>query len=310
MSSRKLGILILCMATAICGGALGQSPGTPRFDGERAFGHLVAQCDLGPRPPGSEALAELREMIGALAGENGLAVAELCFEAVNPLTGEKVELCNVVVSAGPSGGERLWLGAHYDTRPVADHDPDPGQREEPILGANDGASGVAVLMHLMEIFGERPPPAGVDLIFFDGEDSGVPGEPRTFCLGSARLAATWRDFGNPLANGTPRGLIVLDMVGREGLTIHQEGYSMRGAPGLTRQVFQRAAVLGLDAFVPDRGPVVFDDHVPFLEAGIPAIDLIDFDYPQWHTLADRPDACSAESLRQVGVLATDLIYAP
>jgi hypothetical protein len=282
----------------------------PVFDGEAALEHLTAQCDLGPRPPGSKALGDLRTMIHDLAREHGLSATNLCFEAVSPMTGENVELCNIVVSAGPAGGERLWLGAHYDTRPVADQDPDPAHRDQPILGANDGASGVAVLMHLIEILGAQPPPAGVDLIFFDGEDSGVTGDPRTFCLGSARLAATWRDFGSPLANGTPTGLIVLDMVGREGLVVHQEYYSLRGAPDLTRRVFERAAILGLGAFVPDRGPAVFDDHVPFLETGIPAVDLIDFDYPQWHTLADTPDACSAESLRQVGVLVTNLIYRP
>lgn len=310
MSSRyarivSAGLLIGSLASAAVG-----DDAIPVFDGERAFEHLVAQCDLGPRPPGSETLADLRNLIHDLARENGLSAVDLCFEAVSPLTGETVELCNIVVSAGPPGGDRLWLGAHYDTRPVADQDPDPAHRDQPILGANDGASGVAVLMHLIEVFGAQPPPGGVDLIFFDGEDSGVTGNPRTFCLGSARLAATWQDFGSPLAGGTPMGLIVLDMVGRKGLVIHQEGYSLRYAPDLTRRVFDRAALLGLGAFVPDRGPIVFDDHVPFLEAGIPAVDLIDFDFPEWHTVADTPEACSPESLRQVGFLVTDLIYRP
>ena len=310
MSSRTASIVSACLLIGAFASLAPAAEEVPVFDGQRAFEHLIAQCDLGPRPPGSEPLAALRTLIHDLARENGLSAVDLCFEAASPLTGETVELCNIVVSAGPPGGDRLWLGAHYDTRPVADQDPDPAHRDQPILGANDGASGVAVLMHLIELFGAQAPPGGVDLIFFDGEDSGITGNPRTFCLGSARLAATWQDFGSPLAGGTPTGLIVLDMVGREGLMIPQEAYSLRYAPDFTRRVFDRAALLGLGAFVPARGPVVFDDHVPFLEAGIPAVDLIDFDFPEWHTVADTPAACSAESLRQVGVLVTDLIYRP
>lgn len=270
--------------------------------------HLTAQTDLGPRPPGSKALADLRRMITELARAHGLRAVTLCFDAVDPQTGDPVEICNIVVQAGPEGGERLWLGAHYDTRPVSDQDPDPERRAVPIIGANDGASGVAVLMHLMEIMGDKPPTEGVDLLFFDGEDSGVSGDPRSFCLGSARLAATWQDFGNPLATGTPSGLIVLDMVGRKGLAIRQEAYSLGSSPEWTLAVFARADELGLTAFIPERGTPVFDDHIPFIEAGIPAVDLIDFDFPEWHTTADLPEACSPESLEQVGRLVTDLIY--
>jgi len=237
-----------------------------------------------------------------------LRAVTLCFDAVDPQTGQPVELCNIVVQAGSEGGERLWLGAHYDTRPISDQDPDEARRGEPLIGANDGASGVAVLMHLMEIMGEIPPPQGVDLLFFDGEDSGVVGNPRSFCLGSARLAAAWQDFGNPLATGVPRGLVVLDMVGRRGLTIRQEAYSLGTSRDWTLEIFARANSLGLTAFVPERGTAVFDDHVPFIEAGIPSVDLIDFDYPEWHTTADTPETCSPNSLEQVGRLVTDLVF--
>lgn len=308
MSSRSLTAALVLFLGAVPA-ALPAAP-VPVFDGGRAMELLVAQCDLGPRPPGSEALGELRTMILEAADEQGLRAVSLCFDAVSPITGETVELCNLVVSAGPPGGDRLWLGAHYDTRPIADQDPDPARRNEPILGANDGASGVAVLLHLIEILGANPPPGGVDLIFFDGEDSGLTGRPRTYCLGSQRLAATAGDFGNPLAEGRSRGLIVLDMVGRRGLSIPQEIYSLRGAPELLERVFARAAELELDAFIPEPGAAVFDDHVPFLEAGFPAIDLIDFGDSAWHTLADRPEGCAPESLGQVGRLVTDLIYRP
>jgi len=285
-----------------------QSSAVPEFDGQQAMSWLVQQCDLGPRIPGSPGNRALRELILDQAASLGLSASALCFSAGNPAAEGEVELCNVVVSAGPPGGDRLWLGAHFDTRPFSDLDPDPARRQEPLVGANDGASGVAVLLHLMEIFSAQPPTRGVDLLFFDGEDSGAAGKPLEFCLGSQHLARTWQDFGNPLSTGTPEGLIILDMVGDKDLAIPQEEYSRRYSPDLLARVFDRAAALGLSAFVAEPGPAVYDDHVPFLQAGIPAIDLIDFDYPLWHTTGDVPAACSPASLEQVGILMVDLIY--
>jgi hypothetical protein len=301
------GILCLLLAAPAPGGV---SEGTPDFSGDRAMELLTAQCDLGPRTPGSMGNRQLREMIVDLAQKHGFKAHSLCFEATDPMSGEPVQVCNIVVSAGPEGGERLWLGAHYDTRPVSDLDADPEKRSIPLTGANDGASGVAILLHLIEILGADPPSQGVDFLFFDGEDSGLAGDSSGFCLGSRRLAATCRDFGNPLSLGTPRGVIVLDMVGKKNLQIPMEAYSMVNAPEWTEAVFDRARRLGLAAFVPERGHAVYDDHVPFLEQGIPAVDLIDFDFPEWHTTGDTPDICSGASLEEVGRLMVDLIYHP
>lgn len=290
--------------------ACAQEDAPATFAGDRALELVVAQCELGSREPGSPGNLRLREMIGEMAREMGFPVWKQCFTAVSPLTGAEVELCNVVVSIGPKGGNRWWLGAHFDTRPVSDRDPDQDRRQEPLVGANDGASGVAVLLHLMEVLAAAPPAEGVDLIFFDGEDSGTQGDPLGFCLGSRQLAAVCRDFGNPLAQGEPRGLIVVDMVGKVGLAIPREAYSQTNAPELMSRVFDRAAALGLDALVDEPGPAVYDDHVPFLQQGIPAVDLIDFDFPQWHTTGDTPAVCSARSLGQVGNLLLDLIRRP
>jgi len=308
---RRCGLLLV--VTAIGTGlalpaAWAQEP--PAFSGERAMELVIAQCELGPRIPGSAANAQLRKLIVAMAHEAGLRATSLCFEADDPQTGAPLELCNIVVSAGPSGGDRLWLGAHFDTRPICDKDPDPAKQSLPVTGANDGGSGTAILMHLIELLGTAPPPTGVDLLFFDGEDSGTAGSVEGFCLGSGHLAASWQDFGGPLAEGVPRGLIVLDMVGDRTLTIPREGYSDRYAKPWLDHVFQRAEELGLPAFINDVGPAVYDDHLPFLRQGIPAIDLIDFDYSPWHTDGDRPEACSGESLGQVGRLMVDLIYFP
>lgn len=299
-------VTLLLASTVAAGGAAA----VPVFDEKRAFALLEEQCALGPRPPGSPALEQLRLLIEERAAAHRLPAVRLCSIQPDPLGDGDLEVCNIVVSAGPPGGERLWLGAHYDTRPVSDRDPDPERRSEPLLGANDGASGVAVLLHVMEIVGENPPPGGVDFIFFDGEDSGATAVPGTYCLGSQHLARTWRDMGSPLAAGEPRGLILLDMVGKKDLRIPMERLSLGWAPGWTRAVFARARDLGLPAFVSEPGLAVTDDHEPFLRVGIPAVNLIDFDFPQWHTTADTPAVCAPESLGQVGRLLVSLIYAP
>ncbi len=272
---------------------------------------LVKQTEMGPRTPGSKGNLLLRDTIINKAQQGNLRVSTHAFESPMPMGNSPVELCNVVVSAGPAGSEsgpRLWLGAHFDTRPVCDRDPDLTLQGQPLVGANDGASGVAVLLHLMELMMADPPSVGVDLIFFDGEDSGLSGEPGTYCLGSQRLASTRGDFGNPLNGVHCEGLILLDMIGDRDLFIPMEGYSLRYAPDFTHRVFQRALDLDLPAFSMSPGPSIFDDHVPFLQQGIPAVDLIDFSFPHWHTTSDTPETCSPSSLQQVGLLVTDLVY--
>ena len=265
--------------------------------------------------PGTSGNRELRQLILTMAKDLGFPATTVCLMINDPLSGKEIEICNVVVTvpaagAGSSTVGPLWLGAHFDTRPICDQDPDPAKRGLPVPGANDGASGTAVLLHLMELMGQQAPATVVNLLFFDGEDSGPAGDASGFCLGSSHLAQTWQEFGSPLAGSAPRGLILVDMVGGRGLQIPMEGYSLRNAPDWTIAVFDRAASLGLTAFVAREGRPVYDDHVPFLAQGIAAVDLIDFDYPQWHTVADVPAACSPNSLWQVGTLLWDLIQHP
>ncbi len=281
----------------------------PPFDGERAMELLVAQCDLGSRSMGTPGNRKLQEMIEETASAAGLSVRRHCFQTTDPITRQSVQACNLIVST--SGMEpRLWVGAHFDSRPVSDQDPDPALRSQPLVGANDGASGTAVLLHLIEILGRNQPAQGVDLFFFDAEDSGHSGSAGEFCLGSQALVATREDFSSAMPSGSTRGLILLDMIGKRGLRIPQEAYSMRYAPQWVEEVFARAEELGLPAFERSPGPPVFDDHIPFLKAGIPAVDLIDFDFPEWHTSGDTPETCAPESLEQVGRLLVDLIYRP
>lgn len=291
-------------------GVAGRVAAVPAFSGDRALELVRRQCGLGPRTPGSPGNAALRRLITETATRAGLSVVSDCFDAPLGPGGRAVEACNLIVSAGPAGGRRLWLAAHFDTRPWADQDPVAARRGQPVAGANDGGSGTAVLLCLLELMGRQAPPQGVDVLFLDAEDSGEPHDASGFCLGSRHLAGNLGTFTSPLSGATPRGLVLLDMIGGVGARVPQEGFSLEHAPDWTEAVFARAAELGLGMFDAVPGRSVFDDHVPFLGAGVPAVDLIDFDYPQWHTADDTPARCSAASLAQAGRLVTDLVYRP
>jgi Zn-dependent M28 family amino/carboxypeptidase len=249
--------------------------------------------------PHDAALAFLVKRARALADQVELEE----FPALSPPYPRGVKLTNVVARFGPTRTPRVLLCAHWDSRPRADADPDSTRRNEPVLGANDAASACAVLLHLAELLHARPPALGVDLVWFDGEDGGIEGSMNTYCLGS-------REHVRRLGQRRPAYVILLDMVGDRELTLPMEAYSLARAPELVRAVWGRAERLGLAAFIPEPHAAVYDDHMPFLEAGIPAIDVIDFDYPYWHTVEDTPDKCSAQSLATVGELLVDLVYAP
>jgi Zn-dependent M28 family amino/carboxypeptidase len=196
----------------------------------------------------------------------------------------------------------VLLGAHWDSRPLADEETDERRRAQPVLGANDAASACAVLLTLAEMFADTPPAVGVDLAFFDGEDAGLPDSLTTYCLGSAEFARRLDEL--------PAYAIVLDMIGDRDLEIRPERHSMVASPAIQRYVWDRARRLAIDVFVDEPVVVVYDDHVPLIEAGVKAIDLIDFDYEFWHTVEDTPEKCSAVSLGLVGELVASLVYEP
>ena len=222
----------------------------------------------------------------------GASVSAQPFDAVIS-DGDTLHLVNIIGNYRSRSRERVLLGAHYDTRPRADRDPDAALRAKPIIGANDGASGVAVLLEVARLLGSAEPPVGVDLVFFDGEDWGKEGSIGDYLLGSKHFATHLRGY-------RPRAVIVVDMVGERGATFPVEGFSQAAAPALCDDVFTIAARLGVSQFKREPGPSIIDDHVPFMQAGFPAIDIIDFEYRCWHTLADTPDKCSSESLGAVG----------
>jgi glutaminyl-peptide cyclotransferase len=293
-------VLVLAATLQVLACGCGQSE--PTFTGEHAWEYLTRQCGYGPRVVGSSAHDSTRALIVDRLSACGARVSVQRFEVPDPYAPRTMELRNIIGSFFPDREKRVLLAAHYDTRPWADQESDTTLWDQPILGANDGASGVAVLLELADVLAAQPPSGvGVDLVFFDGEDYGKEGELRFYLLGSRYFAAN-------LAGYRPRCGILLDMVGAADAEIGKEGYSLQRAPDLTDELFGRAAELELTVFVPENRSPVIDDHLPLQQAGIAIVDLIGLPYPYWHTLADTPDKCSAETLRQVGTLITNFIY--
>ena len=185
------------------------------------------------------------------------------------------------------------IGTHYDTRSWADRDQREDRRNTPIIGANDGGSGVALLLELAATWKSEPPPIGVDLIFFDGEDFGRGKDWDDYFLGSKAWTRDYPDY-------KPEWGVIVDMVGDASLEIKQERDSVSRAPAIVSNFWQAAERVRASAFVDRRGGHILDDHTAFLNKGIPVILLIDLEYPWFHSTEDTPDKCSAESLGQVG----------
>jgi len=272
------------------------------FSGRRAYDHLKAQCDFGPRNPGSDGHRRCGEFLFSALKKTADTVQTQSFTMTYGSPPRNSEGTNFIASFRPLDPERILLCAHWDTRPWADKDPDPDRRREPILGANDGASGVAVLLEIARMLHDAPPKIGVDIVFFDGEDAGRPNSERDWIQGSSSYASRLKPGYHP------RFGILIDMVGDADLEIYKEINSCSFARAVVDKVWDKAAELSLKTFHSDARHAMLDDHLPLLEAGIPCIDIIDFDYPYWHTMGDTPDKCSAASLEQIGCLLAAVIY--
>ena len=275
--------------------------GIPEFDPKRAFAHLEKQCAFGPRHPGSEGHQRCLIYLVEEFEKSSDTVIQQPFLFSDPKNRQTHTLTNVIASFGTSP-KRILLCAHWDTRPWADSDSDPKNWNEPILGANDGASGVAVLLEIAYILKNNPSPVGVDIVLFDGEDSGLQGQNETWCQGSRFFARSRQLTHLPMYG------ILLDFVGDKDLHFPVEVNSRCFATEIVDRVWGKALELGLPAFDLSPGYEMIDDHLELLKVGIPAIDIIDFDYPYYHTLEDTEDKCSPESLGIVGTLLLHLIY--
>jgi len=270
--------------------AAASPPTRSAFDGDRAYADLTAQCALGVRPPGSAGHAACLELIQKRLTPNVDKVVLQPFTYADPARHVTLHLTNILGIINPKATKKVMLFTHWDTRPTADMDLD--HKTQPILGADDGASGTAAQLELARVFHAKRPAIGVILLFVDGEDWG-PGEEKMY-LGARYFAAHPGLY-------KPDYAILLDMVGKKDVTIYREGRSQTWQPDLNDKVWKAAADLGYAANFPDSVKyTIGDDHVPFHNAGIPAIDLIDFDYAYWHTLGDTADKCSPQSLKAVG----------
>ncbi len=254
------------------------APAPPRtFSGDQAYAHVLEQCALGPRPTGSPAHRAAGDAIIAHLRQWDWTVETQEFPYRN------TTVRNIIGRAG--SGPVVIIGAHYDTRRSADME-DPSQ---PVLGANDGASGTAVLMELARALDKDRLQHEVWLAFFDAEDNGNL-DGWEWCVGSTYMAEH--------LTVRPRAVVVVDMVGDADQQFYFEHNS---DPALLQELWQIAATLGYtDTFIPEYRWTIYDDHVPFARRGIPAADIIDFDYPYWHTTRDTPDKVSPQSLERVG----------
>lgn len=267
------------------------------LDAERAFGYLTKICDIGPRISGSEGMDRQQRLISEHFTKLKANVRFQSFDAAHPASGNPVRMNNMIVSWDPAATKRVLLACHYDTRPRADRDDPLRAREGKFLGANDGASGVALFMELAHHIGRIKPTYGVDFVFFDGEEL-VYGERDPYFLGSEHFAKDYRD--KPPQYEYVCGVLV-DMIGDKNLQLYEEANSLEYAPEVTQSIWKMAKKLGVKEFVAKPKHEVRDDHLPLNRiAHIPTCDIIDFDYPHWHTTRDVPAACSGESLAKVG----------
>ena len=278
----------------------------PSFDGTQAFAYLTAQTSFGPRNPNSVGHKACLDYLTAELQKYSDNVRQQQFTETG-YNGEKLFLTNIIASFKPEEETRVLLCAHWDTRPRAEQDENKRRRNEPILGANDGASGVAVLLQIAALLKSHPPSIGIDIVLFDGEDYGLEGDNARYLLGSRHFAQS------TLLDHIPRFGILLDMIGDKFLEIPKEQHSLRYAPDVVSLVWGKARELGYLQFVDEVGELVTDDHLPLNEAGIKTIDLIDFNYPDqtnrfWHSHQDVPENCSTESLEAVGTVLTHVIY--
>ena len=273
-----------------------------QFSGTRAMEYLEAICELGPRPSGSEGMEKQRELLIRHFQKAGATVFRQAFRSRDGRDGDWVRMENLIVSWHPERNDRVLLGAHYDTRPYPDRD-----RRDPrgiFLGANDGASGVAVLMELADSVAELKGTVGVDFVLFDAEEYVFEEKRDSYCLGSlffARQYASSRNAGT--ISYAYRCGVILDMVGDRNLTIWQEQQSVdwHDTRPVVESIWATAKQLQIQEFVPRPKYLINDDHVPLrMTGGIPTCDIIDFDYPHWHTTQDIPENCSAHSLGLVG----------
>lgn len=269
-----------------------------RFDADSAYAYVKRQVEFGPRVPGTQAHARTAAWLESELRRHGATVT-LQKATVKAFDGKDLPMTNIMGSYNPEMSDRLLLLAHYDTRPWADEDADAANHQKALDGANDGASGVGVLLETARMLGNMNPGKGIDILFVDCEDYGTSGDDESWALGARYFAE------HPIKPGyRPSRAILLDMVGGQGAEFPAEYISRQNAPELDDAFREAAAKAGHAGMFPRRlGGAVTDDHVELIKVGIPAIDIIDYRNgfcPTWHTMDDNLGNIDRETLRAVG----------
>lgn len=296
---RRLSCLLLSFVSlASCRDA---TPRVREFDGQSAFAYIEAQVGFGPRIPGTEAHRRMAEWLDSLLRQRADTLVVQRWEHVTT-KGDTLPLSNFLARFNPAVEKRILFLAHWDSRPTADG-PTSRDSTAPVPGANDGGSGVALLLGVADVLDRAPPGIGVDLLFVDGEDYGdFTGTPEDVLIGSRYYAA------HQAPGAPPMYAVLFDLVADRELQIYQEGNSLVGAPEVVSLVWDTAKDLGYGGtFVSSPRHTLIDDHLELQKVGIRAIDVVDFDYPAWHTPYDTIDKVSRESLQIVGDVAMALV---
>lgn len=280
------------------------------FDGSNAYNLVKKQCDFGPRVPGTPAHSkcalwleqELKKSCDSTIVQEG---------NVTTFDGKKLNIKNLIGIINPSSKTRILLLSHWDCRPWADNDPDPSKHKEPVMGANDAASGVAVLLELARIMKEKKPSIGVDILLVDAEDWGEDNNEDSWALGTQYWAKNMH-----AANYSPQFGILLDMVGAKGAKFSKELMSLQYAPSVVNEVWDIAQQSGFGSYFDNNaGGAITDDHIVVNEAGIKCIDIIDMRddgnsgfFDGWHTTGDTLDKIDPAVLKVVGQTVANVIY--
>jgi glutaminyl-peptide cyclotransferase len=279
-----------------------ERPRPPReFNGPAAFKYIEQQVAFGPRVPGTRAHEEMAAWLDSMLHQRADTVV---VQRWNHVTVDKktLPLRNFIARFKPEATQRILYLAHWDSRPVSDS-PLSKDSSHAVMGANDGGSGVALLLGVADVLKRAPPTIGVDLLFDDGEDYGdFTKAPADVLIGARYYAA------HQLPGPGPLYAVLFDLVADKDLQIYQEGNSLVGAPEVVELVWNTAKDLNYSGyFIDSPRHTLIDDHLELQKAGIRAIDVVDFDYPAWHTQYDTIDKVSAASLQIVGDVAVALI---
>ncbi len=298
---RLTAVTALTALTALFAACREKARPPQEFNGAGAFAYIQAQVGFGPRVPGTKAHQQMGDWLDSLLRQRADTVIVQSWKHVTA-QGDTLPLRNFIARFNPSAANRLLLLAHWDSRPVSDS-PRSRDSTKAVLGANDGGSGVALLLGVADALKRTPPAVGVDLLFVDGEDYGdFTKAPADVLIGSRYYGA------NQLPGPKPLYAVLFDLVADKDLQLYQEGNSLIGAPEVVQLVWSAAKDLGYGGyFISSPRHTLIDDHLELQKAGIRAIDVVDFDYPAWHTEYDTIDKVSPASLQVVGDVALALI---